>query len=309
MDDPSRLHRAVAEWYRRNARDLPWRGASDPYAILVSEVMLQQTQVDRVIPKYAAFLEAFPTLQALAEAAPADVIRVWAGMGYNARAVRLHRLAAEIMQRHGGRLPESAPELLRLPGIGPYTAAAVACFAFGAAEPVLDTNIYRVLSRVVYGIEAPARAEIDQLAPAMLPRNGEISASDWHQGLMDIGAGICTSSRPRCMLCPLREDCAAAPLPAIGQRTGARGCVRALRAQAIEIRGLRALLPRAHRRLPPRASRRRSAHRRDRGPRRGNRGVAGRACAGSHRGVARGVRARRAGRPGGRARPAPLASV
>ena len=211
MDDPSRLHRAVAEWYRRNARDLPWRGASDPYAILVSEVMLQQTQVDRVIPKYAAFLEAFPTLQALAEAALADVIRVWAGMGYNARAVRLHRLAGEVMQRHGGRLPESASELLRLPGIGPYTAAAVACFAFGAAEPVLDTNIYRVLSRVVYGIEAPARAEIGQLAPAMMPRNGEISASDWHQGLMDIGAGICTSSRPRCMLCPLREDCAAAP--------------------------------------------------------------------------------------------------
>ena len=211
MDDPSLLHRAVAEWYRRNARDLPWRGASDPYAILVSEVMLQQTQVDRVIPKYAAFLEAFPTLQALAEAAPADVIRVWAGMGYNARAVRLHRLAGEVMQHHGGRLPESAPELLRLPGIGPYTAAAVACFAFGAAEPVLDTNIYRVLSRVAYGIEAPARTEIDRLAPAMLPRNGEISASDWHQGLMDIGAGICTSSRPRCMLCPLREDCAAAP--------------------------------------------------------------------------------------------------
>ncbi len=205
------LHEAVARWYRANARDLPWRRTRDPYAVLVSEVMLQQTQVDRVIPKYLAFLEAFPSLAILAEAQPADVIRIWVGMGYNGRAVRLHRLAREVVERHGGRLPETVEELRTLPGVGPYTASAVACFAFGAAVPVLDTNVYRVLSRVAHGVEAPSRSEIGPLAADLAPRDGGVSPSDWHQGLMDIGATVCTAARPRCMLCPLRELCAAAP--------------------------------------------------------------------------------------------------
>ena len=211
MPNAPKLHQAVARWYRANARDLPWRGTRDPYAILVSEVMLQQTQVDRVIPKYLAFIETFPSFAILAEAQPADVIRIWAGMGYNGRAVRLHRLAREVVERHGGRLPETVEELRTLPGVGPYTAAAVACFAFGATVPVLDTNVYRVLSRVAHGVDAPSRREIDPLAAGLTPRNGGVSSSEWHQGLMDIGATVCMAARPRCMLCPLRELCAAAP--------------------------------------------------------------------------------------------------
>ncbi len=212
MDNASALHDTVAAWYARNARVLPWRGIADPYAVLVSEVMLQQTQVDRVIPKYRAFLGAFPTVQALADAQPADVIRIWAGMGYNGRAVRLHKLAREVVEHHGGELPRTAAELGRLPGIGPYTAAAVASFAFGEHLPVLDTNIYRVLSRVVHGIDAPSREAIHPLAEAVLPDQGSpITPGDWHQALMDIGATLCTSRRPRCMFCPLRLLCAAAP--------------------------------------------------------------------------------------------------
>ncbi len=206
------LHEAVARWYRANARDLPWRRTRDPYAVLVSEVMLQQTQVERVVPRYLAFLDEFPTLGSLAEAAPSSVIRLWAGMGYNSRAVRLHRLAREVVERYGGKLPETVDELRRLPGVGPYTAAAVVCFAYGADEPVLDTNIYRVLSRVTHGAQAPPRSALHPLAADLLPRGGATSASEWHQGLMDIGATICTAARPRCMLCPLRELCAAAPL-------------------------------------------------------------------------------------------------
>ena len=212
MIDARAFHDAVASWYARNARILPWRGISDPYAILVSEVMLQQTQVERVIPKYRAFLDAFPTLHALADAQPADVVRLWAGMGYNGRAVRLHRLAREVVERHGGELPRTADELRKLPGIGPYTAAAVASFAFGQHIAILDTNVYRVLSRAVHGVDAPSRDAIHPLAEALLPQpDSPITPSDWHQALMDIGATLCTARQPRCMLCPLRALCAAAP--------------------------------------------------------------------------------------------------
>ena len=212
MVDAQALHDAVAAWYTRNARVLPWRGIADPYAILVSEVMLQQTQVERVIPKYRAFLEAFPNFQALAGAQPADVIRLWAGMGYNGRAVRLHRLAREVVERHGGEPPRTADELRKLPGIGPYTAAAVASFAFGEPIAVLDTNVYRVLSRVVHGVDAPARDALHPVAESLLPQpDSPITSADWHQALMDVGATLCTARQPRCMLCPLRPRCAAAP--------------------------------------------------------------------------------------------------
>ncbi|MEE8519423.1 MAG: A/G-specific adenine glycosylase, partial [Dehalococcoidia bacterium] len=151
MPPSTEVHARVAAWYERNARDLPWRRephVSDAYAVLVSEVMLQQTQVERVIPKFIEFLDAFPTLTSRADAEPGAVIRMWAGMGYNGRAVRLHKLANEVMREMGGELPRSPDGLRLLPGIGPYTASAVACFAFGAPVPVADTNIYRVLSRL-----------------------------------------------------------------------------------------------------------------------------------------------------------------
>lgn len=212
MVDAHAFHAAVAAWYARNARVLPWRGIADPYAILVSEVMLQQTQVERVIPKYHAFLEAFPTFRALADAQPADVIRLWAGMGYNGRAVRLHRLAKKVVEHHHGELPRTVAELRRLPGIGPYTAAAIASFAFGEPVAVLDTNIYRVLSRAVHGVDAPSRDALHPLAEELLPlADSPITPADWHQALMDVGATLCTVRQPRCMLCPLRPHCAAAP--------------------------------------------------------------------------------------------------
>lgn len=207
----------VIDWYAGHARDLPWRRTRDHYAIVVSEVMLQQTQVERVIPKFQEFLEAFPSFEALAEASPGDAIRAWAGLGYNRRAVRLHRLAQAVVRENDGMLPDDVESLRRLPGLGAYTAAAIACFAFGAAVPLADTNIYRVLSRVVHGMEAPSRKVIDGLAVQLVPEQG---ASEWYQGLMDIGAAYCTVTTPRCGGCPLRDACTAAPLLEAGAPRG-----------------------------------------------------------------------------------------
>jgi A/G-specific adenine glycosylase len=206
--DVAGLQASLLAWYAQNARDLPWRHTTDPYAVMVSEIMLQQTQVGRVIPKYRAFLEAFPSLQKLASADPGSVIRLWAGLGYNNRAVRLRQLAQRVIEKHGGHLPTTEGELRGLPGIGPYTAAAVACFAFGAPSSVFDTNVYRVVSRIAFGVSAPSRREVEPIAVALVPIN---DASAWQQGLMDVGATICTTANPRCMLCPLREHCQAAP--------------------------------------------------------------------------------------------------
>ena len=211
--DAAALHRAAARWLDGNGRALPWRGVRDPYAVLVSEVMLQQTQAERVIPKYEAFMAAFPTLRDLAAAEPADVIRQWAGMGYNRRAVHLSALARRVVESCGGRLPETAAELRKLPGVGPYTAAAVACFAFGERVAALDTNVHRVVSRVVHGVNAPARADVEPLADALLPPDDSIiTPADWHQALMDVGATVCLARRPDCPRCPFRDQCAAAPL-------------------------------------------------------------------------------------------------
>ncbi|HEX2186677.1 MAG TPA: A/G-specific adenine glycosylase, partial [Chloroflexota bacterium] len=203
------MRTAILDWYRRGHRDLPWRRTRDPYAILVSEIMLQQTQVDRVIPKYHQFLERYPTLEALAAAPRAEVIRTWAPLGYNLRAVRLHEIARQAVERYAGRLPDTVEGLLSLKGIGPYTAGAIACFAFGRAEAALDTNVRRVLGRI-FAADVPRAAEDDrpawQLARAVLPP-GE--AYDWNQALMDLGATVCLSRLPRCLLCPAQASCSA----------------------------------------------------------------------------------------------------
>lgn len=173
----------ILTWYDTFKRDLPWRGDPDPYHILVSEIMLQQTQVDRVIPKYLAFLERFPTLTSLAEASTADVLRQWQGLGYNRRALNLKRAAETACRECGGRLPETVTELERLPGIGKYTARAVASFAFGAQVPVVDTNVRRMLSGFA-GREL-SDPETWVLAERVLPQG---RAADWNQALMDYGA-------------------------------------------------------------------------------------------------------------------------
>jgi A/G-specific adenine glycosylase len=204
------VNRAVLEWYRRVHRDLPWRHTRDPYAILVSEVMLQQTQVERVLPKYTDWMARYPTLAALAAAPRADVIRAWAGLGYNLRAVRLHEIARQAVDRFGGALPATLDGLLSLNGIGRYTAGAVMCFAHNAPEPVLDTNVRRVLGRI-FAAEAPDAIDDDRmawpLAAAALPAEADVY--EWNQALMDVGATICLSRTPRCLLCPAQEPCTA----------------------------------------------------------------------------------------------------
>ncbi|MFQ5860963.1 MAG: A/G-specific adenine glycosylase [Dehalococcoidia bacterium] len=202
------MQETLLKWFQSQQRDLPWRHTHDPYAILVAEVMLQQTQVDRVIPKYREFFQRFPTLQALAEAPTAQVIRTWAPLGYNRRAVRLQRLARTVVSQYGGHLPQKPQELLHLEGIGPYTAAALACFAFGEDVAVLDTNARRVLGRLFFGVKGGTPQQLRVLADEVLPQ-GQSWA--WSQALMDLGAILCTRQRPRCLLCPLRPRCRAYP--------------------------------------------------------------------------------------------------
>jgi A/G-specific adenine glycosylase len=207
----SQVQPALLEWYAGEARDLPWRRTRDPYAILVSEVMLQQTQVERVIPKYREFLERFPTLEALAASSRADVIRAWSPLGYNLRAVRLHQIAQQAVEEYGGSLPADVECLLRLKGLGPYTAAAVACFAFAQQRATVDTNVRRVLARVFLGAEdgrALSPRQVLALAESVLPPT---RAYEWNQALMDLGATTCTARRPACERCPLAETCAGRP--------------------------------------------------------------------------------------------------
>lgn len=199
------LQQRLLEWYEVNRRDLPWRGATDPYAILVSEVMLQQTGVDRVIPYYQRFLELFPSFEALAEAPRIEVLRAWAGLGYNRRAVNLHECAKSVVREHGGRLPDDPEALRRLPGLGPYTVAAVLSFVFHRDVPTLDTNVRRVVGRIARGYPVGDR-DLRDIAAQLVPAG---RSSDWNQALMDFGSAYCTASNPRCLFCPVRERCAA----------------------------------------------------------------------------------------------------
>ncbi|MEN3340346.1 MAG: A/G-specific adenine glycosylase [Acidobacteriota bacterium] len=207
---PRRLfRRRLLEWYRRNGRDLPWRLTRDPYSILVSEVMLQQTQVDRVLPKYAEWLEKYPTLQALASAPEDDVTATWRPLGYNIRPRRLHAIARESVDRYGGALPDDEATLRSFKGIGAYTAGAVLSFAFGQRAAILDTNVARVLFRVFVGRGDPKghamRRHLWAVSRTVLPMR---HVFDFNQALMDFGATLCTARKPKCPTCPMRTSCA-----------------------------------------------------------------------------------------------------
>src|SRR5438046_862800 len=193
------LRRRILSWCGRSGRDLPWRRTRDPYRVLVSEVMLQQTQVSRVLPAYRRFLRRFPTLRALSRAPLGEVLREWSGLGYNRRARDLHRIA----RAHPSGLPRTVAALDALPGIGAYTSAAVACFAFDEPTAFADTNIRRVLGRAILG-----RLATDREAVALDARFGsKRQNARWHHALMDIGATICVSKGPRCDECPIRGVC------------------------------------------------------------------------------------------------------
>ncbi len=207
-----RFRRRLIGWYRRNARDLPWRHTRDPYRILVSEMMLQQTQVDRVLPKYEEWIRTFPSLKTLAAARPAEVARAWRPLGYNVRPRRLHAIAREVMHRYDGELPSDEPTLRSFKGIGAYTAGAIQSFAFGRRAPIVDTNVARVLFRVFVGqgdrTTTPLKKHLWSLSAALLPRR---HVFDFNQALMDLGAMVCVARRPRCSVCPMSPICQAYP--------------------------------------------------------------------------------------------------
>jgi A/G-specific adenine glycosylase len=245
------IARRLVAWYRGHRRDLPWRRHRDAYAIWVSEVMLQQTRIAVVIPYFERWMARFPTADALAAARLDDVLGMWSGLGYYGRARNLHRGATEVVARYGGRLPDSAEELRTLPGVGPYTAGAIASMAFGRREPVVDGNVARVLARL-FAIDEDVstvrvRRRLWQIAGEMVPRE---APGDFNQGLMELGQEVCTPGVPRCDVCPLAELCAgraqgrAGELPITGKRT-ASADKPLLRGIAVWVqRGTRLLLAR-----------------------------------------------------------------
>ena len=202
----SSLHQPVLAWYKKNKRDLPWRN-TDAWGVLVSEIMLQQTPVARVLPVYTEWLKRWPTPAALAKASPAQIITAWGRLGYPRRALRLHECAKVISTQYKGRIPETQSELRELPGIGDYTSAAIIAFAFGGRSLVLDINIRRVFARVIDGVEVPTtaptkseRVEREKLIPSKNPHL-------WAAATMELGALICTAKNPKCGQCPLADQC------------------------------------------------------------------------------------------------------
>lgn len=204
------LQTSLLGWYRANRRDLPWRRTRDPYAIWVSEIMLQQTRVETVKPYWGAFLGRFPTVEALAAASLDDVLAQWSGLGYYTRARSLHSAARMVVERYGGRIPADATELGKLPGFGPYTTAAVGSIAFGLDEPAVDGNVARVFSRWLCrdgnARGAKALADFRKVGRQLLP-SGE--AGDWNQALMELGATLCSPGVPACFDCPVSTHCRA----------------------------------------------------------------------------------------------------
>ncbi|MCB9867809.1 MAG: A/G-specific adenine glycosylase [Phycisphaerales bacterium] len=208
--EPSAIRRRLRAWYRRHARDLPWRRRRDAYAIWLSEIMLQQTQVATVIPYFATFLQEFPEVADLARAERSTVLRLWAGLGYYRRAHQLHAAAQHVVREYGGEFPKTVEGLLTLPGVGRYTAGAIASIAFDCRAPILDGNVKRVLARLTASPASPDDPReirrLWSLAEALLPRRG---SGDFNQALMDLGATVCTPRDPDCARCPLARDCAA----------------------------------------------------------------------------------------------------
>jgi A/G-specific adenine glycosylase len=211
LPDPrarQRFRRHLLAWYDRHGRDLPWRSTDDPYHILVSEIMLQQTQVDRVLPKYLEWLGKYPSFEVLAEAPPDEVRETWYPLGYNIRPSRLQSIAREAVARHGGRLPADRTTLLSFKGIGAYTAGAIRSFAFRERAAILDTNVARVLFRVFVGGGDPKahamKKRLWAISEAVLPYR---RVFDFNQALMDFGAMVCVARNPRCSECPLQRTC------------------------------------------------------------------------------------------------------
>jgi A/G-specific adenine glycosylase len=207
LSDAARLHEEVIGWFGAAARDLPWRRDASPWAVLVSELMLQQTPVARVLPVYEAWLARWPTPADLAAEPTGEAVRAWGRLGYPRRALRLHAAATAIVERHGGQVPSGREELLALPGVGDYTAAAVQSFAFGGRAVVLDTNVRRVLSRVVSGVELPpagVTAAERAIAAELLPTT---DAHVWAAATMELGALVCIARSPRCDECPVEDLC------------------------------------------------------------------------------------------------------
>jgi len=201
----SAFRRHLLRWYRRHGRDLPWRRTRDPYHIVVSEFMLQQTQVSRVEGYYQRFLQQFPSIQSLAAAPPATVRESWQGLGYYRRAANLHRLAQAVVEDHGGVVPADPTVLVRLPGVGRYTAGAVACFAYERATAAVDTNVARVIRRAFHP-KASSPRQVWQTATDIMPRRGT-AAWAFNQGIMELGAVVCTARVARCGECPVRTAC------------------------------------------------------------------------------------------------------
>jgi A/G-specific adenine glycosylase len=213
--DRRRFRDRLLTWYRRHGRDLPWRKTTDPYHILVSEIMLQQTQVDRVLPKYAEWLSKYPSLQALAAAPEQEVTDTWYPLGYNIRPRRLQTIARESVARYGGRLPADEATLLSFEGIGAYTAGAIRSFAFRERAAILDTNVARVLFRVFIGSGDPKSAatkrHLWRLSETLMPVR---HVFDFNQALMDLGAMVCVARNPRCLVCPMAKSCRTFPFTA-----------------------------------------------------------------------------------------------
>jgi A/G-specific adenine glycosylase len=210
--DRRRFRSRLLAWYRRHGRDLPWRRTSDPYHILVSEIMLQQTQVDRVLPKYAEWLAKYPSLDALAAAPEHEVAETWYPLGYNIRPKRLQTIARESVSRYGGRLPAEHDVLLSFKGIGPYTAGAIRSFAFRQRAAILDTNVARVLFRVFVGTgdakSHSMKRHLWRVSEVLVPVR---HVFDFNQALMDFGAMVCVARNPKCLICPMKKGCRAYP--------------------------------------------------------------------------------------------------
>jgi A/G-specific adenine glycosylase len=218
--DRRRFRQRLLLWYRRHGRDLPWRKTDDPYHILVSEIMLQQTQVDRVLPKYAEWLDKYPSMEVLARAAEKDVTRTWYPLGYNIRPKRLQSIARESVAKYGGQLPSDQETLLSFKGIGAYTAGAIRSFAFRERAAILDTNVARVLFRIFVAKGDPKSHAMTRhlwtLSEAVMPMR---HVFDFNQALMDFGAMVCVARNPKCLICPMAKSCVWQRAQGDGSRT------------------------------------------------------------------------------------------